>query len=129
MSISWQLTISLMKWAQMSICFMHECDWGSCVQATVPWQLQYNSVACIWGNPSSKNSNCCQRIWHALCEQAMYSALQDDNATTTYCLELQAMLLPPHSMRKLDMLLHPSNIAQSKLANALNKGKGLGKLP
>src|SRR5229473_6453255 len=102
------------------MCFMCECDCGSCVHAMVPWLSQYSGVAWVWWKPSSSNSDRCQRICHAQCEHAIYSALQDNNATMTCCLELQAMILSPHSMRKPDTLFHPLDIAQSESANALN---------
>ena len=122
MLMSWWFTTSLIKWAWILIYFMCECNCGSCVHAMVPWLSQYSKVVWVWWKHSSSNSDHCQRICHAQCEHTIYSALQDNNAMMTCCLELQAMIPPLHLMRKPDMLFHPLDIAQSESANALNDG-------
>ena len=82
-----------------------------------------------WGKLISLNNDHNQRICHAQWEQVMYSALHEDRATTTCCLELHVSGPFPHSITNLDIDFRFLDMAQSESAKALNMGNGFGSLP
>jgi hypothetical protein len=120
--MSRRFTQSRMKCARMSMCFILECDWGSWVHATVPWLSQYKGVGKFCVYPSLWNSERSHKTWHAQCEHAMYSASQDERATTICCFELHVSGPFPHSIMNPEIDFQFSDMAQSESANALNIG-------